>query len=336
MLILLVGLAPASAHWHAAPLRAGPPQPPPARARSSITRTTTAATAASGPRPCSEKRDLYVYLPPGFDPHKRYPVILWLHGFAQDEQSFLDYVVEPLDQAMACGQLPPAIVAAPDGSLSGRGGITFLSAGSFFVNSKAGNFEDYLMADVWDFLFEPLPDPAGARGPRHGRRVDGRRGGLPHGHQVPRPRRGGRRHLAAAEHALGGLPRPLHGQLRPGVLGLAHRLQPRPRGRRPLLRRRHHPAASASSTRSTAAATRRRRPQISRDNPIEMLERYDVKPGELEMYVAYGGKDQFNIDAQVESFLLRRQAARAGRPRLLRPRGQARPRRRRSDCSRAC
>ena len=28
-----------------------------------------------------------------------------------------------------------------------------------------------------------------------------------------------------------------------------------------------------------------------------------MKPGELEMCVAYGGKDQFNIDAQVESFL---------------------------------
>ncbi|MGH6680508.1 MAG: hypothetical protein ACREDL_16615, partial [Bradyrhizobium sp.] len=34
-----------------------------------------------------------------------------------------------------------------------------------------------------------------------------------------------------------------------------------------------------------------------------MLDLYDVPPGLLEMYVAYGGKDQFNIDAQVESFL---------------------------------
>src|SRR5262249_62027499 len=43
--------------------------------------------------------------------------------------------------------------------------------------------------------------------------------------------------------------------------------------------------------------------QVSRENPIEMLTNEDVKPGELEMYVAYGGRDQFNIDAQVESFL---------------------------------
>ena len=37
-----------------------------------------------------ERRDLYVYLPPCYDPCKQYPLILWLHGFGQDEHSFLD------------------------------------------------------------------------------------------------------------------------------------------------------------------------------------------------------------------------------------------------------
>jgi len=36
-----------------------------------------------------------------------------------------------------------------------------------------------------------------------------------------------------------------------------------------------------------------------------MLDAYDVKEGRLAMYIAYGGKDQFNIAAQVESFLYR-------------------------------
>ncbi len=27
-----------------------------------------------------QKRDLYVYLPPGFDPCRQYPLLLWLHG----------------------------------------------------------------------------------------------------------------------------------------------------------------------------------------------------------------------------------------------------------------
>src|SRR5260370_35969494 len=97
-----------------------------------------------------EHRDLYVYLPPCFDPHKRYPLIIYLHGFAQDEHSFLRDIVETLDQAIWCGKLPPVIVAAPDGSL--RGTDCLFRAGSFFINTKAGAFEDYLMIDVWDFL----------------------------------------------------------------------------------------------------------------------------------------------------------------------------------------
>ena len=31
-----------------------------------------------------QKRDLYVYVPPSFDPHQRYPVLLWLHGLSGD------------------------------------------------------------------------------------------------------------------------------------------------------------------------------------------------------------------------------------------------------------
>src|SRR5262249_34419772 len=47
--------------------------------------------------------------------------------------------------------------------------------------------------------------------------------------------------------------------------------------------------------------------RVSMENPIENLERYQVKPGEMEMYVAYGGQDEFNLDAQVESFVYRTQ-----------------------------
>ena len=43
--------------------------------------------------------------------------------------------------------------------------------------------------------------------------------------------------------------------------------------------------------------------QMSRENPIEQLDRYGVKDGELAMYVAYAGRDEFNLDAQAESFL---------------------------------
>jgi hypothetical protein len=43
--------------------------------------------------------------------------------------------------------------------------------------------------------------------------------------------------------------------------------------------------------------------EISKENPIEMIDRCCLRNGELAMYIAYGGHDEFNIDAQVESFL---------------------------------
>ena len=43
--------------------------------------------------------------------------------------------------------------------------------------------------------------------------------------------------------------------------------------------------------------------RLSSYNPIEMIDRYCLKDGELSMYIGYGGCDEFNIDTQVNSFL---------------------------------
>jgi S-formylglutathione hydrolase FrmB len=43
--------------------------------------------------------------------------------------------------------------------------------------------------------------------------------------------------------------------------------------------------------------------KLSLFNPVEVMENYNVKPGQLNLFIAYGGKDEFNIPAQVESFL---------------------------------
>ena len=82
-------------------------------------------------------------------------MLLWLHGFMQDEKAFIDGVVQLLDGAIADGKLPPMIIAAPDGSLKGTANI--LSAGSFFINSNAGNFEDFVIQDVWCYLNQHFP-----------------------------------------------------------------------------------------------------------------------------------------------------------------------------------
>jgi S-formylglutathione hydrolase FrmB len=45
--------------------------------------------------------------------------------------------------------------------------------------------------------------------------------------------------------------------------------------------------------------------KLARINPIEVMDQYDLQPGDLHLYIGYGGKDEFNIMAQVESFLFR-------------------------------
>jgi S-formylglutathione hydrolase FrmB len=249
-----------------------------------------------------EKREMYVYLPPKYDPNKRYPIIFWLHGFTQDEHAFIDEVVEPLDHAVACGKLPPVIVAAPDGSLSGRPSRTFLSPGSFFVNSKAGNFEDYLMKDVWNFMMEHFL----IRPEREAHMMAGVSMG------------GGAAYHAAIKYRdrvgiVAAFMPPLNtrwvdcngrylAKFDPDCWGWRTDVS---RGREVVgrfygivtirLKRVFDPLYDRSDPNVIQ--------QISEENPIEMLVRYDVKPGELEMCVAYGSKDQFNIGAQVESFL---------------------------------
>src|SRR6516225_4635615 len=61
-------------------------------------------------------RDLYVYLPPGYDPSVAYPLILFLHGAVVDEHYFLGpFDLKAFDSMMSVGKVPPAIIAAPDG-----------------------------------------------------------------------------------------------------------------------------------------------------------------------------------------------------------------------------
>lgn len=99
-------------------------------------------------------RDLYIYLPPGFNRNERYPIVIYLHPFAMDERTFLK-VVPSLDEAIACGKLPPCIVVAPDGALDGMGCLA--RPGSFFLNSNAGSYEDFVLQDMWDFVIQRYP-----------------------------------------------------------------------------------------------------------------------------------------------------------------------------------
>ena len=242
-------------------------------------------------------RDMYVYLPPGFDPRQRYPLMIWLHGFSQDEKKFLE-LAPIFDQMMVGGKLPPFIIAAPDGSISGR--PSFTNAGSFYLDSLAGNFEQYLERDVWNFLVTNFP----IRPEREAHVLAGASMGgfAAFHHGFERPSRYG---------VLAGIHPPLnlryedcHGRYRapfdPNCIGWMQELRPnRVIGRFDgiiLVRMRRMTDPIVGRGPGAVAA-------IARVNPTEMLFTYNIQPGQFEMFIGYAGRDQLNLAAQVESFL---------------------------------
>jgi S-formylglutathione hydrolase FrmB len=245
-----------------------------------------------------QRRDLYVYLPPCFDPNQRYPLIILFHGFAQDEQVLLE-LAPVLDKAIVDGQLPPAIIAAPDGSLSGEPYL--MSPGSFFINTQAGDFEDFVLQDVWDFVVTHYP----IRPEREAHVLAGVSMGGFAAFNL------GIRHRDGFGVVIGLYP-PVNlrwvgkdgnymANFNPYNWGWRTHIDRRDPVARFLgglitLRMKHIVDPLFSSPEEALD-------EITQNNPIELVHRTGLQNGELEMYIAYGGKDQFNIDAQVESFL---------------------------------
>jgi S-formylglutathione hydrolase FrmB len=244
-----------------------------------------------------QKRDLYVYLPPCYDANQAYPVVMYLHGFATDEQSFLQ-IAPIIDDAICKGKLPPVIVAAPDGSLDGHGCLT--RPGSFWINSNAGCYEDFVLFDVWDYLthhYSIRPEPGA--------------------HVLAGVSMGGFgafnlgiRHRDCFGVVAGVFP-PLNLRWQNCECDPHAEFDPRSWSWRAAFDREHEVVA-----RLGVAAVRMGdliRPvfgsgdealaAIIDANPIELVDRTRLKNGELQMFIAYAARDEFNIGAQVESFL---------------------------------
>jgi S-formylglutathione hydrolase FrmB len=243
-----------------------------------------------------QRRDMYVYLPPCYDPTQLYPLGMYLHGASQDEQSFLK-MVQLFDDAIASGQLPPVIIAVPDGSIQGKPSL-FHSA-SFLANTRAGNFEDYIIEDVWNFVVEHYP----IRPEREAHALVGASMGgaaaFSHGIKY----RDRFKIIVGFHPALNLRWVDCHDHYRadfdPCCWGWRTRLNPHEAlGRAHGVTVRFKYLLDPLVGRGPDAM-----PAISAFNPIEQMERYDLREGELDMYILYGGHDELNIDAQVESFL---------------------------------
>jgi S-formylglutathione hydrolase FrmB len=243
-------------------------------------------------------RDLYVYVPPGYTPMERYPIIYYLHPFAYDERSFLRFVTT-IDDAIACGKLPPAIIVAPDGSIDGCGCLD--KPGSFFINSNAGPYEDFLLQDVWDFVCHRFP----IRPERNAHVLAGVSMGGGAAFNI------GIRHRNAFGIVVGIHP-PLNLRWCDVDGNPRAKFDPRRWGWRCGFDDPHEVLATYHGAikirmgpviRPVFGEGDKALLNIAANNPIELALKTGLRNGELSMFVGYGGRDEFNVDAQVESFL---------------------------------
>lgn len=245
-----------------------------------------------------QKRDLYLYLPPGYDGRTPFPAMIWMHGIGQDEKDFLD-LVQLFDDGMRAGRMPPFLIAAPDGSIRGRASL--INNGSFYVNSEAGRFEDYIVQDVWRFVRRHFA----VRPERDAHILAGASMGGFGAYNL------GFKHRHEFGQLVGVMP-PLnlryvdcHGRYfanyDPNCVAYRSELRPRE------VVGRFYRVVRVHSRQLIGPLVGRRNPSaidfIAAVNPIEMLGARDVTPGEFGMFIGYGTEDEFNIDAQVEHFL---------------------------------
>src|SRR5205823_9090767 len=111
------------------------------------------------------ERDLFVYLPPGYDESdRRYPTAYLLHAFGDSPQGLLtpatdglrwappiEDVIDPVFGRMGA---PPMIVVIPDGN-------SRYGCGQWVDSPVTGNFEQYVVKDVIalvDAGYRTLPD----------------------------------------------------------------------------------------------------------------------------------------------------------------------------------
>jgi enterochelin esterase-like enzyme len=94
------------------------------------------------------RRAFYLaYLPPGYNPSRRYPVFYLLHGMPGRPQVFIDIANMDvrLDNQLSQGHLQPMILVFPDGRI---GGSTY--SDSEWANTPAGQYESYVLDVVGD------------------------------------------------------------------------------------------------------------------------------------------------------------------------------------------
>jgi S-formylglutathione hydrolase FrmB len=244
-------------------------------------------------------RDLSVYLPPGYDAGRTYPLVLFFHMADVDERYFIgSRLLREIDDLIVHGEFPPVIVACPDGSY---GGWNPLNANhSLYVNGLGGRFQDHILQEVIPFLTANYS----IRPERQAHALVGFSAG---GYGAMGLAIEHRDYFGAIVTLAGPLnlrfsncdevyfedfnPATFRWKTRydpDEVIGLFYAGLMRVRARKFM-----EPVFGEGE----AAAA-----QIIRTNPADLIFSTDLQPGQLAIYISYPGRDNFNFDAQAESF----------------------------------
>lgn len=245
-----------------------------------------------------EKRDLYIYTPPGYDGTVQFPFMLWLHGFGHDEKNFLDFILH-IDEGIRTGAIPPMVIAAPDASVKGKPSL--FNTGSFYLNSKAGRFEDYIVGDIVPFAFKKFA----VRPEREA-------------HVIAGASMGG-----YGAYSLGFKHRELFGNIA-GIMPSLNMRYLDCHGKynsnydpNCVMMRNEFPRNEIVGRFYGVILIRQRRmidPLFGRDatdvlkilsanNPIELLDTRAIQPNDYNLFIGYAEKDEFNLGAQAEHFI---------------------------------
>lgn len=93
------------------------------------------------------RRRISIYLPPGYNSQKKYPVIYYLHGFTWSDSLIFaaDHMDKLLDRAIAQKRIKPFILVTPDANT--------LYKGSFYTNSPVnGNWSTFIADDLINYV----------------------------------------------------------------------------------------------------------------------------------------------------------------------------------------
>lgn len=244
-------------------------------------------------------RDLYVYLPPGYSSACAYPLMLFFHMANLDEDYFAgSSLLRQVDELIVSGEFPPTVLACPDGTYEGRNRLN--AKHSFYVNGLGGRFEDHIVQEVIPFLtanysIRPERDAHATLGFSAGAY--------------------GAMALAIKHRSYFGAVATLAGPLNlryftsDGVYSedfnpATYRWQTQYNPNQVvgifyhgLLKVRARRFMTSVFGEDDAAVSR-----IMLTNPADLIVSTDIQPGELAIYANYPGRDNFNFDAQVQSF----------------------------------